>query len=327
MREIDVQMFLRPMGAGITRPALVIGDDCQEYIIKNESVDENGNIVNYNCMFLNELLAFQIGNYLGVPMPEAVVAVISKELVDYDPTIRFSYRFERGKFFATKKLEKVENNIYENYQELIMMKKPYMERSWKKFFKDIENKEDVSKILAFDILIANFDRYVNSGNVLIDSGSSKRRIYAIDNGHSFFGPIWNEAKINCLNLSEVTDSYIELFSTRILEEVRRTGVFGSGTIFGALEQHIDLEDVENHAFSDVINNIRNIEEDMIRSWCNNIPDEWFINREIQTAYYIKFILKQKFVVEHIIQLLANQNAFTNFRGGILKYGEEKENCI
>ena len=66
MKQIDVQMFLRPMGAGITRPALVIGDDFQEYIIKNESVDENGHIVNYNCMFLNELLAFQIGNYLGV---------------------------------------------------------------------------------------------------------------------------------------------------------------------------------------------------------------------------------------------------------------------
>lgn len=326
MREVEVELFLRPMGEGITRPALVICDDYQEYIIKNESVDENGTIVNYDCMFVNELLAFQIGTFLGVPMPEVVVAIIGKELVDCDPTIRFSYRFEDGKFFATKKLEKIENNIYENYQELRMMNKPYMERSWRSFFNDIENKEDVSKIIAFDILIANFDRYINTGNILINSNSNKRKIYAIDHGHSFFGPIWNQNKISCLNMANVTNNYIEAFGVGILKEMRRVGAFGSGTVFGAIEGHINIEDINNHSFKEVILKIRSIDESLVRAWCDNIPDEWFINREIQTSYYTNFILKQKMAVEHIIQLLVNNNAFTNYRGGILQYGEE-ENCL
>lgn len=78
------------MGQGITRPALVLGDDSEEYILKNQESNNNGSLVNYNCMFVNELLAFQIGDYLGIPMPEAVIAMLDKLLIETDPTIRFS---------------------------------------------------------------------------------------------------------------------------------------------------------------------------------------------------------------------------------------------
>lgn len=327
MRSIEVETFLKSMGEGITRPALVIGDDYKEYILKNETVDEDGTLVNYNCMFINELLAFQIGKYLEVPIPEAVVAIVTKDSVENDPTIRFTYRFEEGKFFATKRLEKVENNILKNYQELRIMNKPYLDRPWKKFFKDIENKDDVSKIIAMDILIANFDRYINTGNILIDN-CSRRRIYAIDHGHSFFGPVWDENKINCLSIKEITKEYIFSYANAILKEVRRRAAFGSGTVFGALEEHVNIENLDKHSFSDVILKIRSINETMIREWCNNIPNEWYIDKEVQITYYTNFLMHQKVAVEHIIQVLADQEAFTNYRGGKLKYGDcKEENCI
>lgn len=327
MKEIEVEAFLKPMGAGITRPALILGDDFEEYVLKNQEVNDNGTLVNYNCMFVNELLAFQIGEYLGVPMPEVVIAMLDKLLIEGDPTIRFTYRFKEGKFFATKNIKEVENNILENYQELKRMNKPYLTKSWKKFFDNIDNKEDIAKIIAFDILIANFDRYNNEGNLLVSSEKG-RKIYAIDHGHSFFGPMWNNYKLNCLGIKEITQEYIKSFVSLILSIMREAGAFGSGTIFTALQGCVDLEDLDNHSFKEVVLKINSITEEMVIKWCNNIPAEWYIDKNTQIAFYSNFILKQKSIIHVIIQLLAEENAFSNYRGGELKYESiQKENTI
>lgn len=327
MREIEVETFLKPMGQGITRPALVLGDDSEEYILKNQESNNNGSLVNYDCMFVNELLAFQIGDYLGIPMPEAVIAMLDKLLIETDPTIRFSYRFKEGKFFATKNIKEVENNILENYQQLKNMNKPYLSKSWKSFFNKIDNKDDIAKIIAFDILIANFDRYSNEGNLLVSSENG-RKVYAIDHGHAFFGPTWNLDKINCLRINNITMNYINFFVSLVIDTMRISGQCSSGIIFSALQECINLEDVENHSFKDIVCKINSINEEMIIRWCNNIPDEWYVDKESQIAHYSNFILKQKNIVHVIIQVLAEQNAFSNYRGGELKYGSiKKENSI
>lgn len=327
MKEIEVETFLRPMGEGTTKPALVIGDDQNEYILKNQRVFKSGKFVEYNCMFLNEMLAFQIGKYLGLPMPEAVVAKICAETIEADPSIRFAYRFEKGIYFATEELKNIENNIRDNYITLLEMKKPYTLKSWNKFFKDVKNKEDVAVILAFDILIANFDRYNNIGNIII-SNTDGRKIYAIDQGHSFFSPIWNDIKIANLTIDNVSEKYVNLFASNIIQTMRQAGACSTGIIFQALEQHIDLEDLNNHSFKDVVLKIQAIDPSMIIKWCNNIPDEWYVNKKYQVSCYMNFLLKQKDAVAPIIQVLAENQAFTNYRGGILQYGTiEKENNL
>jgi hypothetical protein len=53
-----------------------------------------------------------------------------------------------------------------------------------------------------------------------------------------------------------------------------------------------------------------------------------VNKKYQVLCYTNFILQQKHAVEQIIQVLADNNAFTNYRGGILEYGTgQKENFI
>lgn len=316
MREIEVESFLKPMGVGITRPVLVIGDDYEEYILKNQTVNENGQLVDYNCMFINELLAYQIGDYLGVPMPEAVVAIVEPELVESDPTIRFAYRFEKGKYFATERLQYVENNLEDNYRELMQMGKAYRKKTWKQFFEKISNKQDISNILAFDILIANFDRYNNEGNILIDR-TEQRKLYAIDHGHAFFGPRWSTEKVNCLNLGNITHTYLMEYVTLIKGQL-------PGSMFSSLEEYIDLTNLDNNPFDEVVQKIDSIDETMIELWMNNIPDEWYIAKDMQVAYYKNFILKNKLAVKLIIQLLANLNAFTNYKGGDLKWSNQKQ---
>ncbi|WP_243289291.1 HipA family kinase [Clostridium perfringens] len=323
MREIEVDAILGKMDAGVSRPVLVLGDDLNEYILKNQRSDNEGNVTNYDCMFINELLAYQIGVYLDVPMPEAVIAILSGEFINEDPALRFAYRFEAGKYFATEKLKYVENNLKDNRQELIAMGKPYMKNTWNNFFKGISNKEDIAKILAFDILIANFDRYNNEGNILIDK-SVVRKIYAIDHGHAFFGPFWDQRKVNCLKLAEVTTEYINTFTQSI---ILNENSCGAGKIFKVLEQYIDLENIDAHSFLNVVAKIMSINEEMIDTWMDNIPDEWYIDKELQISYYKHFILKQKDVVKHIIQSLAFHDAFTNYKGGLLKWREKEEKSI
>ncbi|MCQ2014633.1 HipA family kinase [Clostridium butyricum] len=316
MREIEVEVFLDQIGTGVSRPVIVLGDDFNEYILKNEKVDENGTLVSYNSMFVNELLSYQIGCYLGVPMPESVIAIVDSAFAEDDPTIRFAYRFEKGKYFATKKLKYIENNLEENYFTLLKMGKPYMKTTWKKFFKDISNKEQVKNILAFDIFIANFDRYNNEGNILIDK-SELRKIYAIDHGHAFFGPVWNKNKVNCLNLASIDDNYIEMYTQEILKYI-------PGSMFNSLEEYINLEDVNNNPFDEIVSKIMDIDEEMVELWMNNIPTEWYVDKDYQIAYYKKFILNQKEVVKYIIQNLAYKNAFSNYKGGVLKWSKQKQ---
>lgn len=317
VREIEVDTFLKPMGSGISRPVLVLGDDFEEYILKNEKVNDNGKIVNYNCMFVNELLAYQIGCFLELPMPEAVIAIVDEEFAQNDPTIRFAYRFEKGKYFATEKLKYVENNIIKNYNELALMGKPYILKTWKKFFERIDNKEDVAKILAFDILIANFDRYNNEGNILINKNGG-RKIYAIDHGHAFFGPFWNENKINCLKLINVTDTYIDQYANTVIRQL-------PGVVFNSLEENINFKNTYEHSFKEIVIKISDIDENMIESWMNNIPNEWYTDKAFQVIYYKNFILEQKEIVKNIIQNLADKKVFTKYKGGILKWTNQEEN--
>lgn len=325
IRKINVDAFLEQLGQGISRPVLIIGNDYEQYILKNQRADHNGNKYNFNCMFLNELLAYQIGEYLNVPMPEAVIAHLDGRLIEADPTLRFAYRFSEGSYYASKELKNVENNFMENMNNLRLMGKPYITRSWNHFFDNIVNKEDIAKILAFDLLIANFDRYGNEGNILIDNTPSGRELFAIDHGHAFWGPEWNDLKIRMLGTVECTEKYAnDYINGIIINNVNKGFLNGLGVIFKELERYIDLNALNNHSFQNIVLRIEMITEEHLDEWLNNVPNEWFVNKPMQIGYFKNFILKQKELIRSFIQILANRSAFTNFRGGTLEWKIEKQ---
>lgn len=325
IRQIEISSFLKPMGSGVSRPILVMGSDFNSYILKNQRIDNNGNVIDFNCMFLNELLAYQVGNYLGIPMPEAAIACVDKIFIEKDPTIRFAYRYSEGQYFACTEIENIDNNYLANMEELKSMGKKHIIKPWKQFFHNIINVEDIAKILAFDILIGNFDRYTNEGNILVSITDEGRKIFAIDHGHAFWGPMWTTDKINNLNLVSPTNEYIINFIKFIQFKVNNGKLDGLGGVFKALEDNIDLSDLSNHPFIDVVEKIEEISEEYIDEWLNNIPVVWFVDRDKQISYYKKFILGQKNLIRYFIQHLANQQAFGNYAGGELKW-KQKNQC-
>lgn len=309
INRIEVDTFFRPMGLGMSVPILVMGDDFENYILKNENKDR----LNFNCMFLNELLAYQIGVYLGIPMPEAVIANVNSLFVLEDPRVRFSCRVEPGLYFASKELEGIENNLCDNVQELVSMGKKYANRTWSVFFNKIDNKESIANIIAFDILISNFDRYDNEGNVLV-SARDTRQIFAIDHGHAFGGPTWDVEKLNRMKSCFSEQNYINMFVMSAKQ--------CSGRIFRALCQHVDLTELDKNPFAIVVDKIESISEELINTWLNNIPIEWYIDKKFQSEIYIKYILTQKRFVRQIIQQMAKSELFDNYLGGELEWLKE-----
>lgn len=324
IKKIQVEGFLRYLGEGISKPSVILGDDHQRYILKTQKVIKNGKSVLYDCVFLNELLSYQIAKYLNIPIPEAAIAYVDKVLIQNDPSIVFVHRFSEGLHFASLELPR-EDNLINNFIELIRMKKPYIVRSWNAYFDNIINTNDIAKIISFDLLISNFDRYSNTGNLIVANSDKGRKLFTIDHGHAFWGPVWNTDKITQLKTPENSIQYVDWYVNYILNLNACQGfVNGLGEVFRAIELKLDLSNVADHPFQDVIENIELISEETIDNWMSEIPIEWYVDKDIQIGYYKYYILKQKSIIRYIIQRLAERKAFTNFRGGELKWKTEKQ---
>lgn len=327
IKKIHVSAFLKHLGQGVSVPALVLSDDNQRYILKNQKTVIDGHQIDFNCSFLNEILAYQIAKYLDIPVPEAAIAELDKRILDNGPSLRFVHRFTEGTLFASKELQETEENLLENYELLIEMQKPYISRSWKKFYSDICNPHDSANIIAFDLLIANIDRYENTGNLLIAQGEAGRQMYAIDHGHSFFGPVWHTEKMGKLKAAEVSQAYFESYLSDIRYFPNRGYLNGLGEVFKAMEANIDLNDVNNHSFLTVVEKIENINENLLDEWLFNVPDVWFVDKTNQIALYKHFLLNQKVMIRNFLQHMANFKAFTNFRGGNLQWIEKPTGTV
>ncbi|MCR8979458.1 HipA family kinase [Brevibacillus laterosporus] len=327
--RIEVNAFLKQLGQGISAPVLILGSDSNKYILKSQQVEVDGNWNEFNCMFLNEMLVYQIARYLDVPIPDVAIAHVDKEHLKHGPSLRFVHRFHEGLQFASKELEGNEANLIDGYQKLIRMGKPYIKRSWNAFFTKITNGDSVSRIIAMDLLIANFDRFGNNGNLLVASNAKGRCIYVIDHGHAFWGPVWDIEKRTILRSVNDSKVYIPKHLNTLLT-VSQEGdqIFsGPGEIFKSIEDYVDISNPQLHSFLEVVERIEGINEHLIDGWFDCIPNEWFLSKKEQIAEHKNFLLKQRDYVRIYIEQLAYNKAFTNYRGGVLGWNERSAGTV
>ncbi|MEB8263473.1 HipA family kinase [Mammaliicoccus sciuri] len=316
MREVQVETFIQKLSEGMSGPSLVLCDDGKKYILKKEEEKQS-----FDSTFINEVVAYKLAKYLEIPVCECAVAKIDKELVDFDRDIVFVHQFREGMYFASQEEPNVVNNMMENAYELKQMGKPYVERTWNDFFRSVYNKKDFAKIIALDLLICNYDRFNHLNNFLVSKEGSSNKIIAIDHGHAFFGPQWNNEKIALLDGYNRDNNFLQT----IFELYLRTsnGHTNLGIIFKAIESNINLTNINNHDFINIIARIESLNEGIIEEIFEDIPKEWFKDREMQKEYYKRFLLQHKNYVRNIIQYLAEKNYFTNYRGGELGWKETK----
>lgn len=323
---LKVDAYLPELGnnrPGQSRPVSVICNDGNTYFLKNQNVHLNNEWKNFNSMFFHEMFVSNIANYLGLLTPETAIIELDKQTLDQHPTLTFSNRFEPGLHFGSKLIDNVENNLMDNYKQLMLAKKKYIKTSWNTFFKNIYNKDDIPKIIALDLLTFNLDRFTNTGNLIIANNNGKREIYTIDHGHCFRGPIWDFNKQTFLKSVDNGDHYNLQVIQEYMSVNEHKPLSGLGVIFKAIEELVDFSNPNNHSFMEVVFMVENITSQTIDEWFLNIPNSWYINTDTQKANYKKFILTQKNNIRHIISLLVHYGAFSNITGGDLEWIEKK----
>lgn len=328
MRRIEVDAFLKQLGddkPGMSKPVLVIGSDGETYILKTQNVfiEQTQKWEVWNSMFVQESLVYNIANFLDISIPESVIANVDVDFLQNAPSLVFKHRFSEGPHFASRLIDRVEDNLLHGYQQLILMKKPHIKRSWTSFFGKVSNPQDVPKIIAMDLLTANFDRFSNDGNLLIASPNGKRTIYVIDHGHCFFNPTWDINKRGTLMQAPSHPSYVNDIISEYFKQNGGSPFVGMGIIFRALDQHINVSDPNNHSFMDVVCKIESITPNIISGWFKDIPDEWYEDKASQIAAYSQFIMKQKDLIRILINNLFKLNAFQETTGGVLNWKDKK----
>lgn len=328
LKRIEVDTFLKQLGddkPGMSKPVLVIGSDGETYILKTQNVfiETTQKWEVWNSMFVQEALVYNIAKFLDICIPDSVIADVDVDFLQNAPSLVFKHRYTEGPHFASKLIEGVEDNLLKGYQQLKLMKKPHINRPWTNFFKKVSNPQDVPKIIAMDLLTANFDRFANDGNLLIASPNGKRSIYVIDHGHCFFNPNWDINKRSALIQAPSQPTYVNDIISEYFRLNGGSPFVGLGIIFRALDQHINVSDPNNHSFMDVVSKIESITPDIISEWFKDIPDEWYIDKPSQIAAYNQFIMKQKDLIRILINDLFKLNAFQETTGGVLNWIDKK----
>lgn len=336
MKKLYVDTFLKDQSPsqGQSRPLLVQASDGNQYFIKNNMVRINGTWVDENAAFFNEVISHKIAKYLSVPTPEIAILEIESDIMSANSDLLFERRFKKGLYFGSRKIDQAENNLLDNYANLLRLRKPYISRSWNNYFNNISNPHDISLIIAMDLLLANFDRFDNTGNLLVGQKNNERTVFALDHGHCFQGPLYDTNKEFFLrsnaNLVD-EDKLNEYISNQIgliiyyaqyqgEDHVRPFNL--AGAIFKAVEQHVDVSDIHNHSFTHVVARIEQLTPESVLKFFADIPDEWIAGGQAQIKSYSEFIYRQGHILRYIIQRMVTSGAFSNYRGGILSWKQE-----
>lgn len=338
MERLLVDTFIKSQSPqlGQSRPLLVQASNGEKYFLKNNMVRfPDGNWQDENCAFFNEVISSKLADYLGIATPKIAILEIEEDMMHANSDLLFQRRIGPGNYFGTKLIDSVEDNLLDNYSELRRLGKPHIRRAWNQYFKNIDNSESIASIIVLDLLVGNFDRFDNTGNLIISNTDESRKIFAIDHGHCFKGPFYDLNKENFLqsnkfNNQDEINKYIDSIIWTIISvaQYNQNGKIHNrpfnlaGEIFKSIEQYVDLSDLNNHSFMDPIAKLESLDSIKLSEMLSVIPDEWTLGLQKQKTLYIEYILRQIQIMQLIIQRLVNFNAFSNYRGGVLNWKTE-----
>lgn len=332
--SVDAIMTSLMPSSGQSKPISILASNGKEYMLKRQLVAIDGNQVNEDSVFMQELFVTQIASKLQIPVPNVAILEITQKFIDANKDFLFQYKLTPGLYFGSEVLPNVENNLVKNYQLAAQIGKPYVIKSWNSFFKKVSNPDIYTSIIALDLLTVNNDRFNNEGNILVTRKNNLRKVYAIDFGHSFLGPCWKDITKQIIfnQIPDDPNQYSDfvnkiIYGFPISPDKRFSGMINGaalGRIFRGLENNIDLSDPANNPFSNIVNKIENLDDSEIINMLDNIPDDWIPGKNLQKSAYYDFVSKNKNIVRYYINELNKCGAFSNSCGGDLIWINSKE---
>lgn len=290
---------------GISKPVDIIATDGKEYILKNNVATQNGKEYNLSAAFVNEYLSYQIAKFLGIPTPDFALLKIDDETLDSFPDLRFKYKFNTGIYLAIRKIEDINTQqLLKIYYILQKDNKKYVSKKINSIYKTIKNKKDIPKIIYFDLMTFNIDRFNNGGNLIFQTLPNGEKIISIDYGFCFNGPFWNDKKLNFLNNCYNGEETYTIFKN---DALRHHSNYTLGFVFYFLTLNLDLKN--KNPFYDVYQQSMNISKTLLTSWLNGIPNEWIREPVVQKQAYLNFIYNRIPQMPEVIDYFNNQGLF------------------
>ncbi|WOI03374.1 HipA family kinase [Lactiplantibacillus plantarum] len=312
--------------AGQSKPIAVLASNNKRYLLKKQFVDRpNKPTLNEDSVFMQELLVYQLAVYLGIPVPGFAILNIEEEFINENRDYLFAQHLKPGLYFGTEMLPNVENNLVDNYIQEINNGKPYIIKSWNTYFQNVINADMYADIIALDCFTLNGDRFTNGGNLLVASNNQReRKVYAIDFGHCFFSPCWDSEKISRFHrLLDAKDSAnCLIFSNTMVDKLLSISAYqrpaqGFGQIFRAMESNITF--TNGNPFNEIVNKIAGIPDNTLLNMLQSIPSEWVVGSEMQINLYLRFLSRQKLLVQSMLDRMYTFGAFSNSLGGNLQW--------
>lgn len=330
--QVDAHIESGNPELGMSKPVLVRGSNGKRYLMKNDVVMRNGNKDVQDASLFQELFCGLLANEINVDIPGFAIIEIDKDFIENNHSLQFKGRFKAGLYFGTEFIEDLENHIVDNYIDAIQNGQTRVKKSWNRMIRGISNKNMTSNIIAFDLLIMNFDRFGNEGNLIFSENNGNRKMMAIDHGHAFAGPYYARDELNKMQAlrSNMDLENNQMRRSRFCKDMIEVFINNSargkfellGPVFTGLQQNVNFEDDEN-PFLEVVEKIENISDAVIDSIFEQIPSVWVSKGYAQLLEYKNFLNRQKYLVRYIIEEMVEQGAFTNFRGGELKWKEQE----
>lgn len=321
--------------AGQSQPIGVIASDNKKYLLKTQTVNINGQIVDENASFVQEVIAYELSKELGVPVPDYAILEVEPEFLNDNKDYVFKHNITSpGLYFGSQFFPYNQKKILKDYkiEEINKLGNPN-KKSTSLF--DVSNKQAYADIIALDCLLLNGDRFTNIGNLIIhNNNKNKRKVYAIDFGHCFFSPYWDDKKKSLLNSLIMSPNNSDQFTNNFIGQMLEIGkiyykymgkkqnkhdLFGG--VFSKMENYIYFNN--GNPFSNIIQAIENISTAKIEKILYDVPDEWLAEGNYEREKYISFLDLNKYNVRKAIELMYNKSAFRHSTGDELKWPQEK----
>ena len=254
------------------------------------------------------------------------MALVKIEEIDLEvySELRFTHHImEKGLYLAVEAVETATQNL-----DLLLKEKdlgiPHSRKKVNNFFNKLDNKEDIPRILYFDLLTANIDRYRNPGNLIFKKTNTGNYILAIDFGYCFFGPYWSSKEyyydVSKRDLLLLNKSNWESFITTacLMDN------YFLGSVFDLLNPFIDFKE---NPFANIHSIALNLTSNNIADMLKEVPDSWLVEGNHQRNMYLNFLLNQIKRMPGILNYVASQKLFENNKGGILTWPKEQSILI
>ena len=331
----EVDTHINPSN-GQSKPIGVIASDNKEYLLKTQTVRiPKKGIVEEDASFVQEVIAYELSKELDIPVPNYAILEVEKEFLEDNRNYTFQHNIiSPGLYFGSEYFSNNQNKIIENYEFEEILGVRHAGKKITSLF-NVSNKEAYTDIIALDCLLLNGDRFTNIGNLIIATLEKNiRKVYAIDFGHCFLSPFWNDEKKNLLEklimFPEKSDQFMKDFIKTIFfigqnyyktigKTPNKHEIFGN--VFSKMENYIYFDN--KNPFSDIIQKIENISTAKIEKILYHVPDEWLIEGDYERKKYISFLSLNKFNVRKAIELMYKLNAFRHSIGDELKWPKEK----